>query len=506
MNIALLLFACCFSAATIAAEKKTLTVVSPWKLKSLDLGKSGYIFTRMGCLEMLTTADANGNLVGFLAESWAVHPDRLTWTFTLRPNIKFHDNTPLTARAVANSLNISLKNKGVLTQAKIAKITAVDTLSLQIRTTEPFSSLPAYLAHYSAGIVSEASYDENEKSKKIFGTGQYILTDIQGKSLLRFKANHDYWGEKPRIEFTEYQAVPKGETRGFMMKAGQADMVFTLSPSDAEQLQASDAAKVETIIIPRTRLLLLNCNLPIFSDVRVRQALSMAIDRQGIASGLLRNPASAATQLLPSAVSMWYVPKLKPLEYNLEKARKMFADAGWKPGADGILEKEGQRFEFELTTYASRPMLPPIAAALQQQLKKVGVKIEISVGESSQIPDKRADGSLQAALLARNFSLIPDAIGTIFGDFGPTPGSWGAMGWQSDKLNKLLADYLGAFDTRKATELRMKIISILQTELPVIPVTWYEHIVAVSNRVEGVVIDPFEIKSYTKGAQWVEYE
>jgi peptide/nickel transport system substrate-binding protein len=291
-----------------------------------------------------------------------------------------------------------------------------------------------------------------------------------------------------------------------MMKAGQADMAFTLSPSDAEQLKATGGAKVETMIIPRTRLLLLNCKLPIFSDVRVRQALSLAIDRQSIATGLLRNPESSATQLLPPAVSMWHTSKLKPLEYNPAKARKLLEEAGWKPGTNGILEKDGQRFEFELATYAARPMLPPIAAALQQQLKEVGIKMDINVGESSQIPDKRADGSLQAALLARNFGLIPDAIGTIFGDYGQNPGSWGAMGWQSDKLNQLLTDYLGTFDTTKAAELRKEITSILQTELPVIPVTWYEHIVAVSDRIEGVSIDPFEIKSYTNGARWVEQQ
>lgn len=504
MSIALLILVCCFSTATTAAEKKTLTVVSPWKVKSLDLGKSGFLFARMGCVEMLTTTDAKGNVVGFLAESWNVSADKLTWTFKLRPHISFHDKTPLTAGAVANSLTISLKNKGVLTKAKIAKITPIDDLTLQIRTTEPFSSLPAHLAHYSAGIVSEASFDENDKIREIHGTGQYILTEEQGKSLFRFRANHEYWGEEPLVEYTEYQAVPKGETRGFMIKAGQADMAFTLSPADAEQLKKTGGAKVETVTIPRTRLLLLNCNLPMFSDVRVRQALSLAIDRQSIATGLLRNPESSATQLLPPAVSMWHIPELKPLEYNAANALNLLDEAGWKPGTDGILEKDGQRFEFELVTCATRPMLPPIATALQQQLKDIGIKMNITVGESSQIPDKRADGSLQAALIARNFGLIPDAIGTIFGDYGPTPGSWGAVGWQSVRLNQLLADYLGAFDTKKAADLRHDISSILQAELPVIPVTWYEHIVAVSVRIEGVAIDPFEIKSYTKGAQWVD--
>jgi peptide/nickel transport system substrate-binding protein len=273
---------------------------------------------------------------------------------------------------------------------------------------------------------------------------------------------------------------------------------------DADQLRAAGGVKVVTMTIPRTRLILLNCGLPLFEDVRVRRALSLAIDRRGIAGALLRNPESAATQLLPPAAVMWHDPNLEPLTHDPERARALLADAGWTPGPDGTLEKDGRKFEFTIDTYAARPMLPPIATALQDQFQQIGVQMKINVGESSQIPEKRADGTLEAGFLARNFGLIPDAIGTIYGDYGPDPGKWGVMGWRSDELNTLLADYLGAFDPDRARVLRHDILSVLQTELPVIPVTWYEHIVAVSDRLGGVEIDPFEIKSYVKGAYWVD--
>ena len=492
----------CFSTVVWADQDKVLTVVSPWKIRGLDLDKSGFLFARMGCLEMLTTADENGRIVGLLAESWQVNPDKLTWTFRLRQNVRLHDQSMLTAKAAARSLNIALKRKGALGQAKVVEITAVGPHLLQIKTSEPFSSLLAYLAHYSTGIVSEASFDETDNIKAVYGTGQYVLDAYEGGTLFRFKANPNYWGEKPRIERTEYHAVSKGETRGFMMKAGQADMAFTLSPMDAAQLESAGRVKVETMTIPRTRLILLNCSLPLFSDVRVRRAISMAIDRKAIAAGLLRHPDLAATQLLPPAAAMWHDPELAPLAYDPDTAKSLLAQTGWKPGSDGILVKDGRRFEFELDTYAARPMLPPIATAIQEQLKQVGIKMNIRVGEDSQIPEKNAAGTLEAAFMARNFGQIPDAFGTIFSDYGPTPGNWGTKGWQSEELNRLLAEYLGAFYPAKAEELRHGILSVLQAELPVIPVTWYEHIVAISDRLEGVRIDPFEIKSYVRGARW----
>ena len=222
--ILLLAVFCCLamSAQARGAAEETLTVVSPWKMKSMNLSKSGFIFARMGCLEMLTTTDNKGNLTGLLAKSWQVSPDKLTWTFFLRPDIYFHDKTPLTAKAAVKSLNISLENKGVLARARIAEITPLDSLTLQIRTTEPFSALPAHLAHFSAGIVSEASFDKDKNLRKVYGTGQYIFIKGNNRDKFSFRANNDYWGEKPLIKFTKYLAVGKGETRGFMMKAGQA--------------------------------------------------------------------------------------------------------------------------------------------------------------------------------------------------------------------------------------------------------------------------------------------
>ena len=488
----------------VAAEEKPLVVVAPWKIKGINLDKSGFLFARMGCVEMLTTTDDTGEVAGFLAESWTLSPDHLVWTFKLRPHVLFHDGTPLTAEAAAKCLTISVNNKAQLSNAGIVSIKPVDDLTLAITTEAPFASLPAHLAHYSAAIVSPASFDKDDQIVAINGTGQFIFVKEEGGTRYQFKANHKYWGGDPQIELAEYQAVPKGETRGLMLKSGQADMAFTLTPSDAEQLQEAGNVRIHTLTIPRSRILILNCSLPLFSDVRVRKAMSMAINREGIATGLLRNPASAASQMLAPSVAMWHNKNLAPLTFAPEEAKKLLAEAGWKPGKDGILEKDGVRFEFEVVTYAARPMLPPIAAAIQQQLLDVGIDMRVNVGESSLIPDKNGDGTLQAALVARNFAQIPDAFGNIYGDFGPEPSAWGPIGWQSERLNTLLAEYLAEFDATSSGKIRDELIAILQEELPAIPVTWYEHIVGVSDRIEGVDIDPFEIKSYIRGARWVE--
>jgi len=113
---------------------------------------------------------------------------------------------------------------------------------------------------------------------------------------------------------------------------------------------------------------------------------------------------------------------------------------------------------------------------------------------------------METALVGRNFGLVPDSIGTINADFGPVAsrGSWGALGWESSKLNTLIDDYLNTFDENKASQLRNDITAILQQELPVIPVSWYDHHVAVSKDITGVTLDAFELRPYPEGVRWAK--
>ncbi len=487
-----------------AGQSQELRVVAPWPARGLEPVKSGYIFSRMGCLERLTTIDEKGRLVGQLAESWSVSEDKLTWTFKLRPGVEFHDGSPLTAQVAAASLNRLRAKKGILARVPITSIEAGGPDLVVIKTETPFAPMPAFLCHYSAGVLAPASLNDQDQMVRVIGTGPYKLVEQKGGKLFRFEAFDRYWGKKPHIAKTSYHAIPKGETRGFTIRAGQAEMAFTLSPMDAEKIEKGGRAKVVVMTIPRTRLLKLNCNLPYFNDVRVRRAISLGIDRKGIAKTILRNPASAATQLLAPGVSLWHDPNLPPLGYDPEEAKRLLNEAGWKLGPDGIRVKNGKKFQVELATYSSRPMLPLVAAAIQDQLKQIGLKIDLKVGQAGNIAERHQDGTLEMALLARNYGMIPEPIGNLAGDFGPGGGKWGAMGWESESLTNLLRAYLSTFDTSEVVKIRSNILAILQEQLPVIPVSWYENIVAYSDKIENVVVDPLEVDYFLAGVRWAD--
>ncbi len=154
-----------------------------------------------------------------------------------------------------------------------------------------------------------------------------------------------------------------------------------------------------------------------------------------------------------------------------------------------------------LRTFVDRPELPVIATALQAQWREAGIAVQVSVGNSGDIPLGHRDGSLQLALAARNYANVPDPTGTLIQDFGmggtgSGAGDWGAMGWQDAGLSAALAELSrGGLPPARVAALRRRITATLQSELPVVPVTWYRQQVAVGPRVTGVTLDVLE-RSY----------
>ncbi|KJV10226.1 ABC transporter substrate-binding protein [Elstera litoralis] len=491
------------SAAQAQTSAKILKIVAPWEIGGLDPARSGYIFSRMGVVETLVSADAEGRPVPALAERWEVAADGLTWRFALRPGVVFHDGTPVTAEALVASLEKARKAPALLASVPIARI-AAEPGAVVIQTERPFRSLLAFLAHYSSMILAPAAYGADGGVTAMIGSGPYRVVAINAPLTLETARFERWWGPKPAIESVSYQSAGRGETRAALAESGQADIVYVLAPETVDRLKRLPKLNVSVQPIPRVRTLKLNAGSPYFSDPRVRQAVSLAIDREGIAAAILRSPASTATQLFPPSLGDWYQKDLPPLGFDPAKAAVLLDAAGWRVGADGTRVKDGLPFKVALRTFSDRPELPPVATALQAQLKAVGLDVAVSITNSGEIPAGHRDGTLQMGLAARNFSLVPDPLGTLLQDFGPEGGDWGAMGWKNDRLIAALGQLSAEADAAARAQLRREIAGILHTELPVIPVAWYDYAVAANKRVKGVVIDPLELSYNIERMAWAE--
>lgn len=485
-----------------AQEAGVLRLVAPTEISGLEPWRSGAIFARMGVMETLLAADATGQPIAALAERWSVDGAGLAWQFMLRPGLQFHDGTAVSGAAVADSLRRAQAEATPLARAPIAGIEAAGGTVI-IRLHRPFAALPAFLAHSASGILAPAAYDSEGRVRAVIGSGPYrvvALTQPMRLEVARFDA---WWGERPAIERAVYLVAGQGEMRALMAESGQADIVFSVQPVTVARLRRNPKLDMRLVSIPRTRMLKLNLAAPLLADLRVRQALSLAIDRQGIATALLRNPALAANQLLPPAFPEWHIPDLPPPRRDLDAARRLLAAAGWQPGADGMVRNAaGQPFRALLRSFATWPELPPIATALQAQFREIGLDIAIAIGNASDIPLGHRDGTLEMGLMSRNYALVPDPLGAIITDFAPEGSDWGAMNWSSRELTAALERMDGSETPAARVALRRRVSAILQAELPVIPIVWSELGVAIGRRVTGVTVDPFETSYRLQDIRW----
>lgn len=487
-----------------AHADERLDVVAPWEINSLDPVQAGHVYGRMQIAETLVDADLQGNLIAGLASAWQSSDDGLSWQFSLRPGVLFHDGSRMTAESVARSLNRTLANPGVLSQADIHSIEADGDAQLRIVLNTPYSALPALLSHYSTQILAPASYNENGKVHELIATGPFRIVSLDTPQRLETERYDGYWGKAPAIAATSYLAASRGETRALMAQSGDADIVFTLDAASQARLRMLSGIELHAEPIPRTVTVKLNAAHKAFDSVEERRALSLAINREGIARGVMRVEDAAANQLMPAGMGAWHLEDLPAPKQDLAEARRLLESQGWTLGEDGILHQDGEPFRVTLTTFADRPELPVIATALQDQWKQLGVEVAVNVGNSSEIPSSHHDGSLDMGLLARNFGLVPDPLAIIRQDFGPQGGDWGAMNWSDPQLNAVLDELISTTNAGQKAILEQQAAERLHTQMPVIPVVWYMQTASVNARLEGFTIDPFERSYRLSDLRWRE--
>ncbi len=474
------------------APVQPLRVVGQFELHGLDPSTSGGFFTRLQVAETLVDADNEGALQPGLATNWEVSPDNLSWRFTLREDALFHDGTTVTAETVAAALETARgKAATPLSTVPLNSITA-DGGAVRMDLAKPYAPLAAVLAHTSTQILAPSSYGDDQVVTKVVGSGPYRVERLEQPSTIELTAFEQWQGKKPAITKVSYQAVGRSESRALMAESGQSDVTFGMDPTSLQRLKQAGKLNITDVTLPRTILLKVNAAHPILGDARVRQALSLALDRESMATALLRDPEMAATQLFPPSLPEWHQDSADPLDHDPDRARQLLADAGWITGSDGMLERDGGKLSITLRTFPDRPELPILATAIQAELKELGITLDVKVGNSSEIAAGHQDGSLELGLFARNYALVPDVLVTLADDFGPGGADYGAMGWNNTTLISALDAMAGGTDADGLQDGRQQVTEILQNELPVIPVAWYRQSAVVSKKVDGLVLDPLE--------------
>jgi peptide/nickel transport system substrate-binding protein len=341
-------------------------------------------------LETLTFYDDDMNLIPWLATSWEQSEDGLTWTFNLQEGVTFSDGSDLTAEDVVWSLE-RLVNPDIASGNSFrvggagTTFEVVDDYTVAITTESPIATLPNSLgANKSTGIMPADSADADGNIAVPVGSGPFVIANVEGTTSLRLERNENYWQEGlPYLDAIEITPITDDAARELALEGGEVDWIFTISPQNLESLQADENIIVETAPRLSYDYFGLNLSREPFSDVRVRQAIAYAIDRDQICAGAFFGICEP-TQGPTASGTPWYFP-YSPYDRDLDAARALLEEAGYADGFDmSIMPVVG----FEETIRG--------AQIVAQQLAEVGINVTVEQEEVATWLERQANGEFDA--------------------------------------------------------------------------------------------------------------
>lgn len=361
--------------------------------------------------------DKDLNIVKCAAEEWEVLEGGTFMRFRLKEGLVWQDGHPLTADDVTFTYNLMIDPKTPTAYAadflNVKEYRQTGPLSFEVRYDAPYARAaitwmqPILPKH----ILERENITSTRYARNPVGAGPFRLKSWEPGSRIVLEANDRYFKGRPYIDEIIYRIIPDGTTMFLEARAGKLDFVGLSPQQYLRQTQGEwwekNWRKYKYLASGYTYLGL-NFKSPFFQDKRVRQALSCAIDREGIIKGALFGMGEPAFG--PYKPGTWvYNTALKPYDYDPERARRLLAEAGWRPGKDGILEKDGLRFEFTILVNQGNNERIRVAVILQQMFRAVGVKVSIRTVEWAAFLKEFVDTrKFDALILAWNILDDPD--------------------------------------------------------------------------------------------------
>lgn len=351
--------------------------------------------------DTLVTVDDNLNMVPSLAESWEVSADNLTWTFHLREGVKFHNGRALTADDVVYSYERIMNpdtGSGVSWRfGSVAGVEAVDDMTVAITLTEPSPNLLGRIGAYKGmAIVPKEIVEDGTIDTFPVGTGPFKFVEFMPGDHVTLEANPDYWEEgKPYLDGVTFQIIPDETVLLTNLMTGEVDWADSLPPQRVTELATSGEIIVQKKSGGDYWYVGLNLDREPFNDVRVRQAIAYAINRDDVAAAAKWDTATPNDGPI-SPDSFWYYD-YQPYDQDLEKAKELLAEAGYPDGFDT---------EFMPTTFYEETVRS--AQVLQAQLAQVGINADIRTLEWGTWLEEEGAGNFDMYICGWVGNLDPD--------------------------------------------------------------------------------------------------
>jgi len=453
--------------------------------------------TYMAVYEMTMIRDFDGSPVPALAESWEISEDALTWTLKIRDGLQFHSGAPCTAENVVEDFDLFRGEGGqnAVFWASVEWVEVGDNNTVVIQLSQPFAALPETLATEYSMIHNNALREELGDTygvADVDGTGPFRLTTFSTGNEVVVTRWEDYPGtaipyvENPgpaHVDAVRWVPILETINRANELETGGVHAVKNPAPQDVPRLVANP--DISVIEFPALANFIITLNAMKtekgFDDVRVRQAISHAIDRNGIATALFFGRA-IGTQGPIAPNWKWYEPGVEQFNtFDQDRSRTLLEEAGWAPGSDGVYEKDGNRLAFTLPvrSLANETL---IAEAVRGMLEEVGIEMTVQVLEEADFFGTAFTADSDAYAFEWLWSAPLDVI-ILFKEVPLGDDSY--AGGEMPELKQAFDDYQSARNEAELEEAARRAQLIWAEQLPIIPIVTTFNIWAHQRQVHG---------------------
>jgi len=345
-------------------------------------------------------------------------------------------------------------------------------------------------------LLKDKDINDSEFSRHPVGTGPYKLKSWSTQDKIELVSNHDYFEKRPYLDRYIYRVIPDEATIFLELQTRNIDSAGLTPLQYSRQTDGAFFKKnFRKFLLPSFTYVYMGYNLsdPKFKDLRVRQALNYAVDKEEIIKIVLLGYGTVSNG--PFVPQLWaHNPKVKPCEYDPELAKELLRQAGWADSnQDGWLDKEKKRFEFTIITNQGNQERIKTAQIIQRRLKDIGIKVNIKVIEWSvfiaEFIDKR---NFEAIIMGWSLPLDPDNF-DIWHSSKTRPGEFNFVGFQNKELDSLLEEGRREFNQEKRKSIYWRINQILYAEQPYMFLYVPDSLSILSSRFEGVKPEPIGI-------------
>lgn len=434
-------------------------------------------------LDTLVAFNDKMEIVPRLAESWTTSDDGKTWTFKLRQGVTFQDGTPFTAEAVkTNFERMADKSKKlsrrVLVGQFIESIATNGDSEVVFHLNTPQGPFLNNLAVTASGILSPKQIKEDEQgiAKHPIGTGPFTFKEWTPGNQLVLEANPQYWGGKPGVKSVTFKPVPENAARVIMLETGEADVIEKVPASEIERLKSNE--EVQIVSRPTNRVLYVGINTTVapFDQVKVRQALNYAIDRETLVNKLYEGRVKMATAAV--AAQTFGYSDVGAYPYEPEKAKQLLKEAGVKEGT-----------KFRLILAANVIQDRPAAEFVQNGLQKLGLDVELKILELGSYLETLKDPKTYD-LFVRGASAATGDADSVLSDGLLSTSATNYSHYSNPEADKLIKAGAAQVKPQDRQKTYAEALNIIKDDAPWISLHEDVGYVGVRKNVEGVEVQP----------------